>query len=70
MKKALLKFPSGHRFITEGGLSIEFNGYPPDEEIDLSDADEEEFQTIRNNPHNNKLIKKVKDRIDKKVKIN
>lgn len=65
MKKTLFKFPSGHRFVTTGGIQIEFNGYSPDENIDLTDATEEEFKKIRTNTHDDKYINDIIKKIDK-----
>ena len=63
--KRLLKFETGQRMTATGELDMEFCGQKPLGKIDLSEATDEEFDAIRANPYNDKLIRAVRTRIKK-----
>ena len=67
--KRLFRFKDGSRNVSEGGsIMIAPNADDPLEEIDLTDAMEQEFRDIKRNIFDDKKIKQVRDRIDKDKK--
>jgi hypothetical protein len=64
-RKRVIIFDNGSRRVVDGSLYFSDTGTKPTEEIDLTDTTDQEFNTISANPHNDKFIKKVTDRIDK-----
>ena len=59
--RKLVKYKQGARYVIDEKLAI----YPDseiEEEVDLTDVSEEEFKQLKDNPHDENLIKKIKSR--------
>lgn len=67
-KRRLLIFENGYRSVGEEGTFLTNSLTSPFTEVDLTNATEEEFNKVRAKPHDEKFIKKIKDRIDSEAK--
>lgn len=72
MKRKLYIFKDGYRSVStgEGNAYFSSNIVQPEEELDLTQTSDDEFKAIRKNPYDNKMIEKIKSRIDKAKRIN